>query len=71
MPLPTGRQASAALSGCLTVSAATPVGNGLKPFPTKDFGHPRKRRDFAKLNLHVDLFEQPGKYHFFTNPLNL
>ena len=69
MPLPTGRQASAALSGRLTISAATSVGNGLKPFPTKDFGPPRKR-DFAKLNLHLDIFEQAGRYHFFTNLLN-
>jgi len=35
------------------------------------FGCPRKQRDFAKLNLHVDLIKQPGKYHFFTNHLNL
>ena len=35
-----------------------PVGNGFKPFPTKDFEGPRKR-DFAKLNLHLGIFEQP------------
>jgi hypothetical protein len=27
---------------------------------TRDFSSPRKR-DFAKLNLHLDIFEQPGK----------
>ena len=46
------------------------VVNDFKPFTTKDFGPPRKR-DFAKLNLHLpacrslgggrDIFEQPEK----------
>jgi hypothetical protein len=27
---------------------------------TRDFSAPRKR-DFAELNLHLDIFEQPGK----------
>ena len=30
----------------------------------QDFGSPRKR-DFAKLNLHLVLFEEPGKDDFF------
>jgi hypothetical protein len=34
----------------------------------QDFGGPR-RRDFAKLNLHLPLFEQPGKDDFFRSPL--
>jgi len=41
-----------------------PVGNGLKPFPTKDFGCPRKR-DFVKLNLHLGIFDQPQESDFF------
>jgi hypothetical protein len=36
----------------------------------QDFGGPR-RRDFAKLNLHVALFEQPGKDDFFRSVLKL
>ena len=37
-------------------------------FPTRDFGGPR-RRDFAKLNLHLAFFEQPGKDDFFSSLL--
>jgi len=39
--------------------------NGFKPFPTKDFGRPRKR-DFARLNLHPGILEQPEKKDFFS-----
>jgi hypothetical protein len=34
----------------------------------QDFGGPR-RRDFAKLNLHLALFEQPVKDDFFSSLL--
>jgi len=30
---------------------------------SQDFGGPRER-DFAKLNLHLGIFEQPAKKHF-------
>jgi hypothetical protein len=43
---------------------STPVGNGLKPFPTKDFGRPRER-DFTKVNLHLGIFDQPQESDFF------
>ncbi len=32
----------------------------------QDFGSPRER-DFAKLNLHLGIFEQPMKINFFCN----
>jgi hypothetical protein len=32
----------------------------------QDFGRSRER-DFAKLNLHPCIFEQPEKIHFFSN----
>ena len=35
----------------------------------QDFGSPR-RRDFAKLNLHLTLFKQPGKDGFFNSLLS-
>jgi|GEM_PF-1035344 hypothetical protein len=34
----------------------------------QDFGSPLER-DFEKLNLHLDIFEQPGGNHFFNNLL--
>jgi hypothetical protein len=34
----------------------------------QDFGSPRER-DFEKLNLHLDIFEQPGGKHSFSNLL--
>jgi len=36
-----------------------------KTVPYKDFGHPRKR-DFAGLNLHLGIFDQPGESEFFN-----
>jgi len=36
----------------------------------QDFGSSR-RRDFAKLNLHLALFEQPGEDDFFSSLLDL
>jgi hypothetical protein len=35
---------------------------------SQDFGRPRER-DFAKLNLHLRIFEQPDKNGFFSNLL--
>jgi len=37
-------------------------------FPTRDFESPR-RRDFAKLNLHLPLFERPGQDDIFSRLL--
>jgi hypothetical protein len=34
----------------------------------QDFGSSRKR-DFAKLNLHLDIFDQPGRNDFFSRLL--
>jgi hypothetical protein len=36
------------------------MGNGIKPFPMKDFRRPWKR-DFAKFNLRQGIFDQPAK----------
>jgi len=35
----------------------------------QDFGRPRKR-DFAKLNLHLGIFDQPKKSDFFSTLLD-
>jgi hypothetical protein len=35
----------------------------------QDFGRPRKR-DFAKLNLHLGIFDQPKKSDFFNTLLD-
>ena len=37
-------------------------------FPTRDFGSSRER-DFSRLNLHLPLFEQPGKDDVFSRLL--
>jgi hypothetical protein len=37
-------------------------------FIPQDFGRPRER-DFAKLNLHLGIFDQPGKIQFFSTLL--
>ena len=34
-------------------------------FTSQDFGSPRER-DFAKLNLHLDIFERPENSYFFN-----
>ena len=51
------------LGFCLTGQVVAAYGSSrerIYAFPTRDFGSPR-RRDFARLNLHLTLFEQPGK----------
>jgi hypothetical protein len=45
--------------------AAYVCGERIYAFLTRDFGDPRKR-DFARLNLHVGIFDQPGKSEFFN-----
>jgi hypothetical protein len=53
-------------SGRLTNSSAW---QDVAPYSSRrhsqDFGRPRKR-DFAGLNLHLGIFEQPDKNYFFS-----
>jgi len=53
------------LLGILKSLRRTMMRNGFKPFPTEDFRRPWKR-DFAKVNLHQGIFDQPGKYELFN-----
>jgi len=41
------------------------MGNGIKPFPMKEFRRPWKR-DFAKFNLRQGIFDQLGNNELFN-----